>query len=58
MAKCTYCGRKSAFCGVKEVKGYQILEVCIDCEEEIIDLQEQSKVDVQKNKKGVNAECE
>lgn len=36
MAKCNYCGRKSAFCGVKEVKGYQILEVCIDCEEELL----------------------
>lgn len=56
MAKCTYCGRKSAFCGVKEVKGYQILEVCIDCEEELLDLQEQSKDDELK-KKGANVKC-
>ena len=45
MAKCNYCGRKSVFCGLKEVGGYSILEVCIDCEEEILALQEQDKED-------------
>lgn len=33
--KCTFCGREDT-CGTKMVGGYTILEVCTDCEDEIL----------------------
>lgn len=36
MNKCTYCGREADFGNTKFVGGYEILECCPDCEEEII----------------------
>lgn len=35
MNKCTFCGRKSTH-RTKSVGGYEILECCTDCEDEIL----------------------
>lgn len=36
MNKCTFCGRE-ANCETKFVNGYEILEICTDCEEELME---------------------
>ncbi len=36
MNKCTFCGRE-ANCDTKFINGYEILDNCTDCEEELMD---------------------
>lgn len=37
MNKCTFCGRESDFHDTMNVGGYEILTCCTDCEEEILE---------------------
>lgn len=39
MNKCTFCGREDD-CGTSFVNGYEILESCTDCKEELIEQDE------------------
>jgi hypothetical protein len=41
MNRCTFCGTTSDFFDTKFVGGYEILECCHDCEDEILEDQEE-----------------